>query len=68
MTDVNWAAYNAFRSDLAKVQKTFACCTQTDFTEEVGTLTDTSLGCKFLGQRPTKLRSQSLPPSASFYK
>ncbi|KAM8714998.1 hypothetical protein ACLKA7_002101 [Drosophila subpalustris] len=45
MTDVNWAAYNAFRCDLAKVQKTFASCTQTDFTEEVGTLTDTSLGC-----------------------
>ncbi|XP_030561874.1 uncharacterized protein LOC115763446 [Drosophila novamexicana] len=49
MSDVNWAAYNAFRCDLAKVHKTFSCCTQTEFTEEVGTITELSLGCKFLG-------------------
>ncbi|XP_030241716.1 uncharacterized protein LOC115563218 [Drosophila navojoa] len=46
MSDVNWAAYNAFRCDLAKVQKTFTCCTQTEFTEEVGTITELQLGCK----------------------
>ncbi|XP_064539050.1 uncharacterized protein LOC135428859 [Drosophila montana] len=49
MSDVNWAAYNAFRCDLAKVHRTFSSCTQTEFTEEVGTITELSLGCKFLG-------------------
>ncbi|XP_017835054.1 uncharacterized protein LOC117134633 isoform X1 [Drosophila busckii] len=55
MTDVNWTAYDAFRRDLAKVHKTFSCCTQTDFTEEAGTLTDLTLGCKFVGKRPPKI-------------
>ncbi|XP_051858931.1 uncharacterized protein LOC133850140 isoform X2 [Drosophila sulfurigaster albostrigata] len=62
MTDVNWAAYNAFRCDLAKVHKTFCCCTQTDFTEEVGTLTDPSQGWKYVGQPAARWRSKSLPP------
>ncbi|XP_032595495.1 uncharacterized protein LOC116805736 [Drosophila grimshawi] len=65
MTDVNWAAYNAFRCDLAKVHKTFSSCTQTKFTEEVGTLTDCSLCCKFRDKIPPPVarRRQPTPPA-----
>lgn len=40
MSEVRRNAYNAFRCDLAKVHKTFSACTQTNFAEETGTLTD----------------------------
>ncbi|XP_002023118.2 uncharacterized protein LOC6597980 [Drosophila persimilis] len=40
MSDKNLAAFNAFRRDLARIQKTFSSYTQTDFTQEVGTSTD----------------------------
>lgn len=40
MSDAHRAAYNAFRCELAKVHKTFNSCTQTNFTEEVGTETE----------------------------
>lgn len=50
MSDVTRAAYNAFRCDLAKVQRKFSSCTQTEFTDEVGTETDLNLS-----QKPVQL-------------
>lgn len=40
MSDINLVAYNAFRRDLAKIFRTFNSSTQTDFTEETGTITE----------------------------
>lgn len=46
MSDVTRAAYDAFRCDLAKVHRKFSTCTQTEFTDEVGTETDLNLSKK----------------------
>nr|XP_017097959.2 uncharacterized protein LOC108126040 [Drosophila bipectinata] len=43
MSDINLAAYDAFRRDLAGIFKTFSAYTQTDFTKEVGTDTKVDL-------------------------
>lgn len=57
MSDVKRAAYDAFRCDLAKVQRKFNSCTQTEFTDEVGTETDLNLSHKPLQLVDKCLRS-----------
>ncbi|KRF98797.1 uncharacterized protein Dwil_GK28059 [Drosophila willistoni] len=43
MTDTNLKAYNAFRRDLAKIHRTFNSYTQTEFTDDAATCTDSEL-------------------------
>lgn len=61
MSDVTRAAYNAFRCDLAKVHRKFSSCTQTEFTDEVGTETDLNLS-----KKPVQLVNECLTTSNNY--